>query len=1321
MIDRPQPADWVGWRQLLKLGEQLTAAPTVTAQCELIVATATNLLRGQVDLWLAESFHRLPGLEKLPLFPVDPPSELMRFALDTRRMSHREAVGREAPSPAVAAPLLVDDVLLGALQVKRPKGPPFSEPELDLLNGLVVQSAIALRAALQVEVERWRVEQLSLVHMVSAQVVNVLDLDELFGRVADLVLDTFKYYYVALFTLESDQQTLRLRASAGPIRSLPNEESRPRAVLQARLGEGIIGHVAEAGAEILANDVNCEPRYRYEDALPETRSEVALPLRIENRILGVLDVQSDQPHDFQETDMLVLRALAHNISIAVEDARLYCDLRRRADQLSAVAEVSRAVASILDLGMLFDEVVALVHQRFGYPFVHLFTVHPGRRQIIYQAGSGHRSKVLRTQGLVYDLDDPEGIIPWVARRGETVLANDVDCDSRYRTSELPPTNTCAELAVPLIFGGEVLGVLDVQSDRRNAFGDDDRSLFEALADNVAIAIRNANLYRSEQWRRQVADSLREVAGLLSADLALNQVLDAILTELERTLPCDVAAVWLLHEGDLLASPARVAPVSQPTGTSHNGPIEPGAPWPAWRSKAGQVRLAAVHGCTTDKTMSIGDFLPETTLWLDQALQADQPTIRHPQSPFEPLGAALKFPSDYSAIAAPLRVGDRRLGLLVLTHHTPGRYGTESRAMTAAFASYAAVAIQNTRLYETAQEQAWISTVLLQVAEATRSLTTLDQVLQTVVRLLPMLVGVDRCALLLSPEEAGRRDETVEAFTPITAYGFTPSQQAFFERWRIMPGDVPAFDHLRLIKSPMVIRNAVQDPRLPEDVTLALGLESLLVLPLLARGEVLGAMLVDYRSDWPEFEEERLAMMQGIAYQTATAIENTRLMQARQEEAYVSAALLQVAQAVVSFNDLDDILRAIVRVTPMLVGVEWCVIFLWEDEPAVFRPVQAYGIPGDVEVALLAQAYASGDFPLLDAIRENDDWLALDAFSGWDALVPSGFADDFVAYLRSATEQRAAQWARPETHSLLAVPLSVKGDVLGVMLVEESPPSSHFRERRLEIITGIAQQAALAVQNDLLQQEMAERDRLERELQLAHEIQQTFMPSQLPYLPGWEMAFIWRAARQVAGDFYDFFELPGGRLGLVIADVADKGMPAALFMTLTRTLIRAAALEDVSPAAVLARVNDLMVADARHGMFVTAVYAVLSLETGWLAYTNAGHPRPLLSRLRSRELEQLDRGGMALGVLEGIQFDEGAVYLEEGDHLIFYTDGITEAFSPEDDIYGEERLEAMVRVAYDGSAQAMLDAIDGSATAFVGDRSRFDDVTLMVLRRLKPGE
>jgi phosphoserine phosphatase RsbU/P len=296
----------------------------------------------------------------------------------------------------------------------------------------------------------------------------------------------------------------------------------------------------------------------------------------------------------------------------------------------------------------------------------------------------------------------------------------------------------------------------------------------------------------------------------------------------------------------------------------------------------------------------------------------------------------------------------------------------------------------------------------------------------------------------------------------------------------------------------------------------------------------------------------------------------------------------------------------------------------------------------------------------------------------------------------------------------------------------------LREKRLEITTGISQQAAIAIQNDLLQQELVTRERLEREFQLAREIQRTFLPHEIPRLRGWELDARWRTAREVGGDFYDFIQLPGDHLGLVIADVADKGMPAALFMTLMRTLVRATAAEISSPAEVLRRVNDVLLPDAQQGMFVTIFYGVLSPHSGELVYANAGHNPPLLASPATGKIRRLKRSGMALGVEENTPIDERKVRLKPGDFLLLYTDGLTESFAASGEMYGEGRLlDELHRLArgeaapaQDGSietghsiteqpsANAILNAIEASLRAFTGDAPLADDLTLVALRCLE---
>jgi serine phosphatase RsbU (regulator of sigma subunit) len=1043
--------------------------------------------------------------------------------------------------------------------------------------------------------------------------------------------------------------------------------------------------------------------------------------------IAVLHVSSSHGETFSQFEIQLINELAIQAGIATQTAHdMNLDAGRFA-QYSTLLEVSKAITSILDQEQLLTEVVNLIQKRFGHPYVHLFSVHQGRRMIFYEAGSGERSQSLWQEHHALDLDDPDGIIPWVGRHGQTVLSNDVSGDSRYRPTPFPRDETASELTIPLIFGGKVLGILDVQSDQRDAFDSQDRYLLEALADNVAIALRNAYLYRSEQWRRQVADSLRDVAGLLSAEASLDQVLEAVLVELERTLPCDLAAIWLLDENGASDDPGGGIPPLRLAATRGLGAL-------VMDLEVGQ-RLDEVLSLNASSGAGVESELDAS--WLVDALESDTPLIRSPRSSTDFLGDAVGFSSDYSAIAAPLNVGTQNQGVLTLFHHTLGRYGREARSMTAAFASYAAVAIENTRLYEAAHEQAWISTVMLQVAEATQTFSDLSGLLDTIVRITPTVAGVRACLLYLL--------EGDRVFVPATASGLNQSQQLEFERCRFSREDIPALDSLLEDRGAVLLDEETDDWRLASILYVDLDTESLftdellVLVPLLAHDEVLGTFLISYsvdlfvREDGPtldSFYDEQLPIIQGIAHQTAAAIENTRLLRAQREEAYVSVALLQVAQSVVSKRDLGETLESIVRITPILVGVKRTAIYLYDARSAVYHLAQAYGLSREAE----GYQFVQDEFPLLDAVRESHRFLALPAIRDWEE---SEDIHDAWTQLPAPSADEVDQAMESESPMMAVFPLSVQDEFLGVLLIEEPEPMpldvlagesslSRQRAKRLEITTGISQQASLAIQNARLQQEMVARERMERELQLARDIQRTFLPQDLPDLPGWDLSARWQPAHEVGGDFYDYFMLPGGRFGIVIADVADKGMPAALYMTLIRTLIRATLYEVDSPTDVLARVNDVLEAETEQGMFVTLFYGVLSLESGQLVYTNAGHNPPYWLHRKGGELEPLLKSGMALGVLEGNRVEERSITMQPGDYLILYTDGITEAVSQKEQFYGEERLvETILNAAVslgDGLSEVrdlpalnLVDAIEESVGAYTSSAPLSDDLTLVVIK------
>jgi phosphoserine phosphatase RsbU/P len=1267
------------WKQFLSLGERLVQLTSVAEQCELITAAVDTHLDCTSRVWLCSPYYPLPGQPDLETLPSDRAPELVKKTHSTRRPHAREDRSTSKSgslAQELTLPLITREHLLGVLQVRRKNQRHFRSEDLDYLEGLAAYAALNMEIARQVTIKNWHAEQLALVRSVSLQIASVHDIDQMTQRVTDLIQKTFNYYYVAIFTLQPGQDVLRFRACASA-----EQVTNPPAGFAIQLGEGITGNVAQTGLELVAPDVQLEPAYHFLSTLPETQSEAVFPLKAENQVIGVLDVQSNILDAFHETDMMVLRALADNIALAIHETNLFQHLQRHNEQVSAVYEISQALTSILDLDALLEEVVGMIHRRFGYPFVHIFTVHPGRRKIIYRMGTGERSVAMRETTIAYDMDAPVGIIPWVVQNGKTRVANNVDKDPLYVASALPPANTRAEMTVPLMLSEEVVGVLDIQSDTPDRFEPADVSLCETLAAGVAVAIRNASLYRSERWRRQVADSFRDVAGLISNNIELEKLLDTILTQIERSLPCEASAIWLVENHD--------RPEQQPAENGENP----------------RLFLAAVHGTEPENVEEALLVSPDARAWIDRAQTFTQSSIREPNDAYGPLGIALRCPPDYSSISIPLLSGDKNLGVLVLAHRTAGRYGSEARDLTTTFANYAAVAIQNSRLFADAQAQAWISTVLLQVAEAGQTISSVDELTSSMVRLTPLLVGVQKCTVFLW-------DESQQCYYLKDNYGFELLEKGprrFNER------DMPGFAQLRLLHAPVFLESAAESLQLPEaDLPDA----TLILLPLLAHGSLLGAFLVTHQVTGllgvrMPLSPQTLSILQGIVHQTALTLENLRLLEARQEESYVTAVMLQVAQAVASQNKLDDILDTIVHLMPILVGIDTCVIYQWDTGLEEFFPAQVHSNVRNEEEVLVSQTYRPGEFELLDRVFQNQP-----------AFCPMGktdlAADEWPGLYCLNAEEFSTVSRFSNSTWLMGFPLSVKGETVGVLLAKETHGNPAFRERRVEIISGVAQQVALAIQNEHLNEEMVERERIEREFQLAREIQQTFLPNRIPSPNGWEVDARWQTARTVGGDFYDVYRFGKKKLALVIADVSDKGIAAALYMTVTRTLIRANAgghSASLSPAAVLDRVNNQLAADAQNGMFITAVFGLLDLETGLLTYANAGHNLPILYRAATDQVETLEKGNMALAVIEDIHYTDHTLQLEPGDCLLLYTDGVTENFAPDGDAFGEERLSLVMHAQARNGARRLLDHLNDVLVEFREGDPPSDDVTLLsVMRR-----
>jgi serine phosphatase RsbU (regulator of sigma subunit) len=304
---------------------------------------------------------------------------------------------------------------------------------------------------------------------------------------------------------------------------------------------------------------------------------------------------------------------------------------------------------------------------------------------------------------------------------------------------------------------------------------------------------------------------------------------------------------------------------------------------------------------------------------------------------------------------------------------------------------------------------------------------------------------------------------------------------------------------------------------------------------------------------------------------------------------------------------------------------------------------------------------------------------------------------------------------------LVVPLVSQGELIGLLNLGPRLSQQEYSADDRKLLSDLSTQTAPSVRVAELvrqqQREAQERERIEQELKVARVIQQTLLPKTLPKLPGYDVAAYYQPAREVGGDFYDFLELEDGRLGLVVGDVTDKGIPAALVMATTRAMLRTAAQHLFSPGDVLRRANETLVTDIPPNMFITCLYAILEPESGRLHYANAGQDLPYRRRAgRSQGAEELKARGMPLGLMSGMEYEEKEILLEKGESILFYSDGLVEAHDPHHEMFGSPRLQGLVG-AHRSGGSSLIGFLLSELTRFTGeDWEQEDDITLVTLER-----
>jgi len=491
------------------------------------------------------------------------------------------------------------------------------------------------------------------------------------------------------------------------------------------------------------------------------------------------------------------------------------------------------------------------------------------------------------------------------------------------------------------------------------------------------------------------------------------------------------------------------------------------------------------------------------------------------------------------------------------------------------------------------------------------------------------------------------------------------------------------------KKPILIRDYPEEKgRLPVEPLDSSRVSSYLGVPMLS-GERAVGMIGIFSKQPHAFNEGHLVLLSTIAGQAAVAVENARLFETARREAEERRILYEIGTSISSSLNLKEVLDLIIDSIRKVVSYDAAGFFLIKR--------------GTTEIeAMVERGYPPGVHDLV-GLKVGRGLLGAAAKEGKPIIVPDVSQDP--RYLM----------ARPGTRSEVIVPLVSKSETIGVFNLECDQLCA-FGQRELELLSSFASQATIAIENARLFEEVREKKHLEEELAVAREIQRSFLPKRDPELPGFELAGAAIPSERVGGDYYDYIPIADGQMGLVIGDVSGKGVPAALIMASFRASLIAEIRNNYAIATILSKVNALLFESTEASSFVTSVYGVLDPAKRAFTYVNAGHNYPLWVR-GDGGLRSLETGGTVLGAFLDSSYEEERLELAIGDVLLFYTDGVTDARNGGGEMFGEERLLALLQQEHHLSAAEIRKSVLEAVNRFVHGAPQFDDITLLVVKAL----
>ena len=1012
---------------------------------------------------------------------------------------------------------------------------------------------------------------------------------------------------------------------------------------------------------------------RFEPKGTPAEDWVGVPLKTDGQVIGSLTVQSYQKGlRYQEQDVQLLEFVARHIAVALTRARAIEETRERNTELAVINSVQEGLASRLDMQAIYELIGEKVREVFHVEVIDIVNYDPVANLISmpYSYEKGDRS--------VFSPREPYGFRRQVIESRLPLLINQnfEELASQAANPLLTGAWPKSALFVPLLVEGQVKSIISIQDlERENAFSTSDVQLLETLSNAMAVALENARLFdeterllKDTEQRAQELATINTVGSALAGELDLNTLIQLVGNQIRSVFQADIAFVALLDR------------------------------------EKGMINFPYEYG-EQPESIRLGQGLTSRIIQSGEPLLINEEMDRQRQQ----MKVRLIGKRARSFLGVPIFVAGEAIGVVsVQSTKREGRFQESDQRLLSTMAANVGIALQNARLFQETQRLFHAEQRAHEQAETLRSVAlalnrslSLAEVFQLVLTEIQKVIPYDSAGIY---QVHGNRRVFV------AGRGFTNLEDLLGVSFEFNPQEDEIGLRISRSLQPLILDDAPrQYPQYFSTGSHAVTkIRSYMAVPIVLGQKLIGMITLD-REEPGFYTEEHARLAMAFAAQAATAIHNAQLFDETEQRNAELAVINSVQEGLASKLDFDSITE--------LVGNKILEIF--------DADVISIGIyDGAHRLVLYPYVFDHGErfYPeplsnheIISYISNLSEPIIIHNYEGFQRLM-----DDWgIRNIGGPTPDNS--------HIILPIR---KGDQFFGSINIAKLTENAFSISDVRLLETLANSMSVALENARLwEQEKLYRKALERELEIGREIQAGFLPEVLPQIEGWEIAAALMSAREVAGDFYDVFELPDGTIGLVIADVCGKGVGAALFMTLFRSLIRVSANQEyfermeamgASTAERLQRAVSLTnnyIAETHEtsAMFATLFFCILNPRDGKLAYINGGHEPPLLVQSGTvREI--LRKTGPAVGAMRNGCFDVLQTQLFAGDLLFAYTDGVLDCKNPRDEFFGRQRVFDFLQRTSESSHE-LVRSLQAELQQFNASATQFDDITLLAIRRM----